>query len=184
MMDKEILNDDIFDEDIPEAEENELGMYWLNEYELQEFNYIHEHPEVYKLHIDKADWGLTPDGHFRDGGILFLNNIECKLKHGLISSGSKLLEIELVENLIKCSVITLDDSYLNTRFYAWKESVDWQELNSLWDESSKERETDLINFLYDIDAEKVAEEQEKEQLESKKKMYDEVIATIKKDFNR
>lgn len=184
MMDKEILNDDIFDEDIPEAEENELGMYWMNEYEQQELNYIQEHPEVYKLHIDKADWGLTPDGHFRDGGVLFLDNIECKLKHGFLSSGSKFLEIELVENLIKCNVITLDDSYLNTRSSAWKGIVDWQKLNLLWDEPNKERETDMMKFLYDIDADNAAKEQEKEQLASKKKMYDEVIDTIKKDFNR
>lgn len=184
MKDEEILNDDIFKEDIPEAEEEELGLYWLNEYEQQEFNYIQEHPEVYKLHIDKADWGLTPDGHFRDGGVLFLNNIECKLKHCLLSSGSKLLEIEFVQSLIKCNVITLDDSYLKKRFCAWKENVDWQKLNSLWDESSKEREADLVKFLYDIDADIAAKEQEKGQLASKKKMYDEVIATIKKDFNR
>ena len=42
----------------------------------------------------------------------------------------------------------------------------------------------MIKFLYDIDADNAAKEQEKEQLTSKKKMYDEVIAIIKKDFNR
>lgn len=42
----------------------------------------------------------------------------------------------------------------------------------------------MMKFLYDIDADNAAQEQEKEQLASKKKMYDEVIDTIKKDFNR
>ena len=180
-----ITEEDLFDESIPDEDEDEsASMYWLSFREHIEYDFLQSHPEIYKICIGRAEWGLTDDGHFRDGGISFLENVEDKFKNSWLSNARKTLEVKLVAAFVELDVITLDESYLNDIYKKWSSIIESQKMAFDLNELSREREAENMQFLYGINVKNIRDRQEENNLIELTKSYSDAINKIKKDFNR
>lgn len=172
-------------ENIPELEDEEnFFISIFSEYEEAEQKYLEEHPNEYKIAIGKTYWALTEEGHFRDGGINLLKNIDREIRCHFYSFAKAKFDIYYVRLLEKLGFISLEKSVFNQILHQWEDIIEWRSFSDFLDEKEKDKEAELMQFLYNIDAKKIAEQQEQESLASYKCNWEDIINKLRTDFNR